>query len=51
VRAPAELFATKITDWCVAIDDLVYRFGSVVDLRRTTRFVEPRTAEGGFKSI
>ena len=51
VRAPATPFARKVCDCVLRYDALVYRFGGVVDLGRTTQFLEPHTAEGGFESI
>ena len=51
VRAPATPFARKICDCVLRYDALVYRFGGVVDLGRTTQFLEPHTARGGFESI
>ena len=51
VRAPATPFARKICDCVLRYDALVYRFGGVVDLGRTTQFLEPHTAGGGFESI
>ena len=41
----------KIRNCVLRYDGLVYRFWGVVDLGRTTQFLEPHTAGGGFESI
>ena len=51
VRAPATPLCEKIRDCVLRYDGLVYRFWGVVDLGRTTQFLEPHTARGGFESI
>ena len=51
VRAPATPLCEKIRDCVLRYDGLVYRFWGVVDLGRTTQFLEPHTAGGGFESI
>ena len=51
VRAPATPLCEKIRDCVLRYDGLVYRFCGVVDLGRTTQFLEPHTARGGFESI
>ena len=54
VRAPATPIVrenSRFRDCVLRYDALVYRFGGVVDLGRTTQFLEPHTAGGGFESI
>jgi len=54
VRAPATPIVrenSRFRDCVLRYDALVYRFGGVVDLGRTTQFLEPHTARGGFESI
>ena len=51
VCAPATPFCEKIRDCVRRYDGLVDRFWGVVDLGRTTQFLEPHTAGGGFESI
>ena len=51
VRAPATPLCEKIRDCVLRYDGLVYRFWGVVDLGRTTQFLELHAAGGGFESI
>ena len=51
VRAPVTPLCEKIRDCIFRYDGLVYRFWGVVNLGRTTQFLEPHTAGGGFESI